>query len=139
TLARDLVRALNEERKRQELPELLFGSVSCTAGMSESALTGRAIPDLTTGKVVFQSTDFVACYESGGVFLLDEIDAADPNVMLVVNSALAIGHMPLPNRTDAPSATRHDDTVIICAANTWGTGADRQYVGRNQLDAAFLD
>ena len=28
--------------------------------------------------------------------------------------------------------------VLICAANTWGTGADWQYVGRNQLDAAFL-
>ncbi len=116
-----------------------FASVSCTAGMSESALTGRAIPDLTTGKVVFQSTDFVLCYETGGVFLIDETDAADANVMLVINSALANGHMPLPNRTEQPSATRHADSVVVCAANTWGTGADRQYVGRNQLDAAFLD
>lgn len=129
TLARDLALALTRA----------FAGLACTSGMSESALTGRAIPDLTTGKVVFQSTDFVLMYETGGVFLLDEVDAADANVMLVINGALANGHMPLPNRTDNPSASRHADSVIICAANTWGTGADRQYVGRNQLDAAFLD
>ena len=27
----------------------------------------------------------------------------------------------------------------MAAANTFGTGADRQYVGRNQQDEAFLD
>lgn len=129
TLARNLAVALS----------LTFASVSCTSGMSESALTGRAIPNLTTGETVFQSTDFVRCYEAGGVFLVDEVDAADANVMLAINSALANGHMPLPNREAAPTAERHPDAVIVCAANTWGTGADRQYVGRNQLDAAFLD
>jgi hypothetical protein len=129
TLARDLAAALLAD----------FGSVSCTSGMSESALTGRAIPNLTSGATAFQSTDFVRRYEDGGVFLVDEVDAADPNVMLAINSALSNGHMPVPNRDDKPVASRHADSVIICAANTWGTGADRQYVGRNQLDAAFLD
>lgn len=139
TLARDFCRAINDVRRAREEHELLFGAVSCTAGMSESALTGRAIPNLATGAISFQTTEFVECYERGGIFLLDEVDAADPNVMLVINAALANGHMPLPNRNESPSATRHPDTAIICAANTWGNGADRQYVGRNQLDAAFLD
>ncbi len=116
-----------------------FGSVSCTSGMSESALTGRAIPNLSTGATAYQSTDFVRCYEGGGVFLIDEVDSADPNVLLVINSALANGHMPVPNRDENPSAARASDSIIVCAGNTWGTGADRQYVGRNQLDAAFLD
>lgn len=129
TLAHSLAMAL----------KLAFGQVSCTAGMSESSLTGRGIPNLTNGQTVYESTDFVRCYEGGGVFLLDEVDAADANVMLVINSALANGHMALPARVESPAATRHTDSVIICAANTWGTGADRQYVGRNQLDAAFLD
>lgn len=39
-------------------------------------------------------------YEEGGVFLLDEVDAADANVLLVINQALANGHLPVPNRTD---------------------------------------
>lgn len=129
TLAQNLATALARE----------FGQVSCTSGMSESALVGRGIPNLTTGETVYESTDFVRCYETGGVFLLDEVDAADANVMLVINSALANGHMSLTARTANPAAVRHADSVIICAANTWGTGADRQYVGRNQLDAAFLD
>jgi MoxR-like ATPase len=34
---------------------------------------------------------------------------------------------------------RHPDFVAIAAANTFGRGADRQYVGRYQLDAATLD
>lgn len=135
TLARDLARALT----LPDQPAVNFASVSCTAGMSESALTGRLIPNLTDGSTVFQTTDFVRTYEGGGVYLIDEVDAADPNVMLVINSALANGHMPLPNRVDTPHATRNPEAVIVCAANTWGRGADRQYVGRNQLDAAFLD
>jgi hypothetical protein len=129
TLASQMATALSLE----------FSSVSCSGGMSESALTGRAIPNLTDGTVTFQGTEFVERYESGGVFLLDEIDAADPNVLISVNSALANGFVPLPNRTAAPRAKRHPDSVVIAAANTWGTGADRQYVGRNQLDAATLD
>ena len=34
---------------------------------------------------------------------------------------------------------RHPETILIAAANTIGRGADAQYVGRNQLDAATLD
>ena len=29
--------------------------------------------------------------------------------------------------------------MVIATANTWGNGADRQYCGSNQLDAATLD
>lgn len=34
---------------------------------------------------------------------------------------------------------RHKDFYCIAAANTYGLGADRAYIGRNQLDAASLD
>jgi hypothetical protein len=34
---------------------------------------------------------------------------------------------------------RHKDFICIAAANTFGMGANRVYVGRNQLDAATLD
>jgi hypothetical protein len=33
----------------------------------------------------------------------------------------------------------HPNFRMIAAANTYGNGASRQYVGRNQLDAATLD
>jgi hypothetical protein len=118
---------------------LQFGMISCSPGMTESKLTGRSIPNISTGEEVFRTTEFIKCYEDGGVFLFDEMDAADPTVLLVINAALANGMLPLPERKDKPIAKRHKNFVCIAAANTWGTGADRQYVGRNRLDEATLD
>ncbi len=129
TIAGDIAKAL----------KLQFGHISCTSGMSESKIVGRTIPNIADGSTKYQGTAFVDLYENGGVFLFDEIDAADPNVLLVINSAIANGHMSLEDRAENRVATRHESTVIIAAANTYGNGADRLYVGRNQLDAAFLD
>src|SRR5439155_19435598 len=57
----------------------------------------------------------------------------------VINQALANGHLPVPNRVTNPQAKRHPDFVLIAAANTFGNGANRMYVGRNQLDESTLD
>ena len=119
--------------------ELNFGSISCSAGMSESQLLGRMVPTGDHGQFAFLGTEFLDCYENGGVFLFDEIDAADSNVLLVINSALANGHMSVPSRHGNPVAKRHPDFVCLAAANTWGRGADRMYVGRNELDESTLD
>lgn len=116
-----------------------FGMVSGSAGLTESALLGRSIPNLTSGKSDFIGTEFLDCFENGGVFLFDEADAADANMLLVINSALANGYIHLPFRQESTVARRHKDFVMIFAANTWGRGSDRQYVGRNKLDAATLD
>jgi len=116
-----------------------FASISCTAGMSEAHLLGRAVPDLTHGKNRFQGTDFLKVYEDGGIGLLDELDAADPNLLLAVNSGLANGYMNVPNRPDKPVAKRSKNFVCIGTANTIGRGASRMYQGRNQLDEATLD
>ena len=118
---------------------LRFGSISCSAGMSEGQITGRLIPTGDGGRFEYQRSQFVEFYEEGGEFLLDEIDAADANVLLVINQALANGHLPVPNRITNPQAKRHPDFVLIAAANTFGNGANRMYVGRNQLDESTLD
>jgi len=80
-------------------------------------------------------TVFREAYEKGGIFLLDEVDAGNANVLTVINAALANGVYSFPDGM----VERHKDFVCVGAANTWGLGADRQYVGRNQLDAATLD
>lgn len=85
------------------------------------------------GKVV--RTAFREAFEHGGTFLLDEVDASDPDAITSFNAALA-------NRVcDFPDGmvVAHKDFNAIAAGNTYGRGADRQYVGRNQLDAATLD
>lgn len=85
------------------------------------------------GKIV--STEFRKAYEKGGVFLFDELDASYPQAVLAFNAALANDFMDFPDKR----VERHKDFYCIAAANTYGQGADRQYIGRNQLDAASLD
>lgn len=85
----------------------------------------------------YQSTPFRQAFEHGGVYCADELDAGDPCAILVINSALANGHMPFPDKVEP--VAKHPDFIIVACANTFGLGADRQYVGRNQLDAATLD
>ncbi len=118
---------------------LRYRFLSCTAGMSEGQIAGRLLPTGEGGRFEYVISEFVRCYEEGGVFLMDEVDAADSNTLLLINAAIDNGEMALPNRPAKPIATRHPDFVLICAANTMGNGADRSFVGRNQLDAAFLD
>jgi cobaltochelatase CobS len=85
----------------------------------------------------YQTTGFRHSFEHGRVHLADELDGSDPSVPCVLNAALANGHMPFPDSV-TPIA-RHSSFRMIAAANTYGQGADRVYVGRNQLDGAFLD
>lgn len=85
------------------------------------------------GKYV--STGFRNAFEKGGVFLLDEGDAGNANVITAINSALSNGYCSFPDGM----VQRHPDFGFVAAGNTYGTGANRQYVGRNALDAATLD
>jgi cobaltochelatase CobS len=113
-----------------------FATLSCAPGLPESAFVGRMIPNLTDGTERYRTTPFVEAYRNGGVFMADEIDNADASTLLVINSALANGHMTLPS---GERIERHADFVFIGSANTYGHGQSREYVGRTQLDAAFLD
>lgn len=127
-LAADLAKALSYK----------FASISCTAGMPEWHIVGRATPNLATGQNIYTASQFVNRYEEGGVALMDELDAADANTLLVMNSSLSNGHLSLPARSEHPEAPRHEQFIFVGAANTFGQGANRMYAGRNQLDASTL-
>lgn len=89
------------------------------------------------GHGVYHTTPFRVAYETGGLWVADEIDAWDASALLAANSALANGYCNFP---DAPlPVARHADFRMIATANTFGTGADRIYIGRNEMDAASLD
>lgn len=83
----------------------------------------------------YHRTAFRDAFENGGLFLFDEIDGSNPNVLLTFNAALANDSMDFPDG----NIQKHPEFRCIAAANTYGNGADRQYVGRAQLDAASLD
>lgn len=124
-----------------EALKLPFYSASCSIGMSESQLAGWLLPIKANGRFGYVPAPFVTAYTKGGVFLLDELDNGDANVLTFMNAALSNGHMFIPQRgVDGESMVlRHPDFICIAAANTFGTGPDAQYVGRNKLDAATLN
>lgn len=84
----------------------------------------------------YRGTEFQRLYVEGGVFLADEIDNCDPQILAVLNAATANGHMVFPG---IGLVNRHPDFVLIAAGNTWGQGPDSTFIGRTALDAATLD
>lgn len=113
-----------------EALSLPFSAVNCTSTMTETALKGY---NDANGNYV--ATEFRRIFEGGGVFVFDEIDNANPNVLGALNSALANGFMAFADRR----VQKHPDFVGIATGNTFGSGATMEYVGRNPIDAATVD
>lgn len=83
----------------------------------------------------YHETQFYKAFTQGGLFMLDEMDASIPEVLIILNAAIANRYFDFPTgRVDA-----HENFRLIAAGNTFGTGADMEYSGRYQLDAASLD
>ena len=85
----------------------------------------------------YQPTQFFKAFTEGGIFMLDEIDASIPEVLVILNAAIANKYFDFP----APIGYReaHPDFRVIAAGNTSGHGADYEYVGRYRLDGASID
>jgi hypothetical protein len=88
-----------------------------------------------SGKYV--TTQFYEAFVKGGLFLFDEVDASSPEALVTINAALSQGYMAFPGQPNA--LQMHPDFKVVCAGNTFGSGATLQYTGRNKLDAATLD
>lgn len=117
-------------RQTAEALELPFASINCTSTMQDYRITGYK-----DANRIYDTTQFRDIFENGGVFVLDEIDNANPNILGILNSALSNGYMAFPDKQVA----RHKDFVAIATANTFGAGATMQYVGRNPIDGATID
>lgn len=84
----------------------------------------------------FHETEFYkACNnDKECIFFLDEMDASIPEVLVLLNAAIANGYFEFPNgRVD------FDHVHFVAAGNTVGSGADDMYTGRMVLDQATLD
>lgn len=83
----------------------------------------------------YHETEFYKAFTNGGLFFLDEIDASIPEVLVLLNAAIANRYFEFPNgRVEA-----HPDFRVVAAGNTVGSGADELYTGRLVLDQATLD
>ncbi|MER5217838.1 AAA family ATPase [Streptomyces sp. NPDC002838] len=83
----------------------------------------------------YHGTPFRSAFEHGGLMLLDELDSGHPGLLAELNQALSIRSCAFADGMVAA----HPEFRLIATANTYGTGGDRQYVGRQALDAATLD
>lgn len=128
-VAEQLWRVLNTNDERYAK----FGVISLTEGLSETSLFGRQ--NLFDGS--WSQTEFIDIYENGGLFLFDEIDASDPNMLLSVNRAMA--QSDLRNPYNGELHKRNPYFLAIAAANTSMRGANALYNGRNRIDAATIN
>lgn len=104
---------------------LEFFFTSVCAQTSKSDLVGYRD---ATGNYI--RTPLRDAYEFGGVFLLDEIDAGNANVLVVLNALASGASYTFPDR----KVDRHKDFILCAAANTYGLGANSVYIGRCKLD-----
>ena len=102
--------------------------ISCSQQMTVSHLLGFMSVDGT-----YIRTQFRNAIEYGYTFLLDEIDAASPNTLLVLN-AVESGLVSFPDGV----IEIHPNFRLCATANTIDSDNHSSYTGRNNLDEATL-
>lgn len=93
---------------------------------------------LVNGETVFQYGPVVEAYLRGAILILDEIDVADPNRVLVLQSVLE--GKPLFIKKLGKKIEPAKGFNVFATANTKGKGSeDGRFIGTNILNEAFLD
>lgn len=87
----------------------------------------------------FKETQFFKAFTKGGIMFIDEIDNSNPSALLAINAAIGTGHNHYMAFPDGNFYQAHKDFYLVAAANTFGTGADAIYSGRQALDGATLN
>jgi hypothetical protein len=105
-----------------------FGFVPMTAGATPSWLVGAYTLE------GYRTRSAMECYQNGGVFVFEEMDAADPNMLLVANNL--IENEVFDNPVTGEQFTRHPDFIPVACMNTRGLGATATNTGRSRLDDA---
>lgn len=83
----------------------------------------------------FHETEFYKAFTQGGLFFLDELDASVPEVLVLLNAAIANRYFSFPTG----QVNAHPDFRVIAAGNTVGSGADEMYTGRMVIDMSSVD
>jgi cobaltochelatase CobS len=141
----DLIRALSCKRNvwlagpsgsgKTHAAEQAAEALGLTFGLHGAMTMPHELVGFVDASGRYHTTPFVRAFTEGGLVLLDEIDAGSNEALLALNAALANAIMCLPS---GDVVRRHDNFRCIGAANTFGQGATAEYVGRNRIDAAFL-
>jgi len=116
-------------RQIAKLFNLPFYYLALQSQMTESRIMGYMMGEH------YVETDFYRAYKNGGVFLLDELDLGNGNMLGSLNGALANGDASFP----CGKIERHPDFICIATGNTSGIGATVAFNDRKALDGAVRD
>lgn len=83
----------------------------------------------------YVSTAVREMYENGGVLILDEFDAANPNVAMALNNLLDGDEYVFADKV----VQRHEDFRYVACTNTYASGANKKYNARNKMDDSTMD
>ena len=117
--------------KAAEALGLEWGYISLNPRTAPSRVEGFMGADANT----YHGTVFRKCYAEGGVFVIDELDNAGPDLLTSLNAALENGHCAFPDGMVA----RHPNFLLVATGNTNGRGGNASFPERRALDAATLD
>ena len=108
-------------------------------------LVGSMTYDPQQGEV-WRDGPVAQAFRAGQAIIINEFDALNPRAALCLQSVMQDpGANGQGRYVTTPGAAEHDrvfpqgDCPLILTANTFGTGPNRQYVGRNTMDAASMD
>jgi cobaltochelatase CobS len=104
-------------------------------GMSGAMFQAYEVRGYMDANGNYVESSFVKCFRDGGLFLFDEIDGSNPQALVALNASMENDVADFP----CGVVKKHPNFRLIACANTYGRGADREYVGRNQLDGATID
>jgi hypothetical protein len=76
-------------------------------------------------------------HEGDAILCVDEVDGNMPQAQLAFNLIAANGKAIFGDKVIIVNGDGKYTKVLVCTANTWGAGADAEYVGRAKLDGAF--
>lgn len=111
--------------------ETPYGEAAMSPGASRGDLLGR---HTIAG---FIPAEFVEKYSGGGIFNFEEIDAADPGMILVLNNAIESNR--LYNSVSGEMHEKSENLMLWATANTMMLGANRSFTGREKQDASVID
>lgn len=108
-------------------------------GMSFAQKNGEA-------SEVWRDGPVTRAFREGKAILINEFDALDPRAAMCLQSVMQDPgknrtgrYVTLPGNPDEDRVYPADDCPLVLTMNTFGDGPNREYVGRNALDAASKD
>jgi hypothetical protein len=95
---------------------------------------------------VWRDGPVAKAFREGKAILINEFDALDPRAAMCLQSVMQDAgkdrtgrYVTLPGNPDEDRIYPNGDCPLVLTMNTFGDGPNREYVGRNSLDAASKD